>query len=47
METKEQLKAKAYDIIAQREYLDRVLQDLNMKIANYKEPVEKTVEKNG
>ena len=32
-----ELKAKAYDVLAQIEYLQRVLSELNSQIQNYKE----------
>lgn len=32
-----ELKAKAYDVLAQIEYLQRVLSEVNSQIQNYKE----------
>lgn len=38
-----ELKAKAYDVLAQIEYLQRVLSEVNSQIQNYKEAEEAVV----
>ncbi len=38
-----ELKAKAYDVLAQIEYLQRVLAEVNSQIQNYKEAEEAVV----
>lgn len=43
MNTLVELKAKAYDILAQIEYLQRLLNETNAQIQNYKEPEEAVV----
>jgi prefoldin subunit 5 len=39
------LKAQAYDLLAQIEYLQAQLREVGGKIANYEEPADKKVEK--
>ncbi len=44
--TKEQLKAQAYDALANIEFWQKKLNDLNNQIANFKEPEVEVVKQN-